>query len=113
MAAHAGTIQEGRHDVNKILPLVFAAIAVEHNTMDRGRELFDFAPRAIGMTQKLHDQLEAEIETEQLIINPFRSTGSEKLSIMGLPVMIVPGSGRKLWMMREIQLFLDDQEGDE
>lgn len=99
--------------MKNILPLVFSAIAVEHDAVDRGRPLFDFAPMAVGMTRELFDQIEAEAEASTQIVNPMHATSDEKTEIMGLPVLIIPGSGRKLYMMRELFLFLDDQEGDE
>ena len=99
--------------MKNILPHVFSAIAIEHDAVDRGRPVFDFAPMAVGMTRDLFNQIEAEAAASTQIVNPLHATSDEKTEIMGLPVLMVPGSGRKLYMMRELFLFLDDQEGDE
>lgn len=100
--------------MKKILQNVFSAIAVENNAMDRGPEFYRvILPRAVGMTRELFDQVEAEAMAFDTIVNPMHATSDEKTEIMGLPVLIIPGSGRKLYMMRELFLFLDDQEGDE
>lgn len=100
--------------MKKILPLVICAIAVENNETDRGRGFYRVTlPSAVGMTRELFDQVEAEAMTSDTIVNPMHATSDENTEIMGLPVLIVPGSGRKLWMMRELPLFLDETEGDE
>lgn len=99
--------------MKKILQLVFWAIAAENNEMDC-RDFYRVTlPRAVGMTRELFDQVEEEARTSDTIVNPIHATSDENTEIMGLPVLIVPGSGRKLWMMRELPLFLDETEGDE
>lgn len=100
--------------MKKILQAVFWAIAAENNEMDRGPDFYRVTlPRAVGMTRELFDQVEAEAMTTDTIVNPMHATSEKNPEIMGLPVLIVPGCGRKLWMMRELPLFLEETEGDE
>lgn len=92
--------------MKKILPLIIACVSVERQP--RGYE-FE-TNEAIGMTKELFDQVNAEAEAAaQTIINPFYATKEDTPKIMGMPVLTVPGSGRKLFMMREVPLFLDDE----